>query len=230
MIEFTLSKLNLLIFVTAIAAIVLFFMNTVSSNLMTRQGFELAYKTGKELKAGIDSESYCTIKYIDIPIKLKTNESLSSMYSIPYVMNISTHDFSASEKYDNKMIITILNAKKTKILAAYDVDYNGEIIFINAFKTDINPRYYEIPSNWDTNDTSIDFMPTREDSIDSTILFIKKVKDNKNYFYMMPCAKKYGYRSCLWYVQDQMYPENDLPSGPNLNCIAIETDLTKEPV
>jgi len=234
MIEFTLSKLNLLIFVTAIAAIVLFFMNTVSSNLMTRQGFELAYKTGKEIKAGIDSQSYCTIKYIDLPIKLKTNESLSSLYSVPYVMNISTHDYSAvQQKYENKLVITIMNLKKTKILAAYDVDYNGEIIFINAFKPDSNPlltRYYEDPLNWKIDDTNIDFITTREDSIDSTILFIKKVKDNKNYFYMMPCAKKYGYRSCLYYIQDQIYPDNKLPNGPNVNCISIETDLTTNPI
>ncbi|MEI8364122.1 MAG: hypothetical protein WCF78_01555 [archaeon] len=233
MIEFTLSKLNLLIFVTAIAAIVLFFMNTVSSNLMTRQGFELAYKTGKELKSGIDSESYCTIKYIDIPVKLKTNENTSSIYSIPYVMNISTHKFDLTTKYENKMVITIMNLKKTKILAAYDVDYNGEITFINAFKPEDQPllqRYYTIPVNWNTNDISIDFSPTRADSIDSTILFIKKVKDNKNYFYIMPCAKKYGYRSCGYYIRENMYPENDLAPGLNLNCIAIEKDLTTEPV
>jgi len=227
MIEFTLSKLNLLIFVTAIAAIVLFFMTTVSSNLMTRQGFELAYKTGKELKAGIDSESFCTIKYIDLPVKLKTNESLSSLYSIPYIMNISTHAFDPIEKYENKLVITILNQKKTKILAAYDVDYNGEITFINAFKKDINPRYYETVENWKTNTENIDFVPTREDSIDTTILFIKKVQNNKNYYYMLPCSKKYGYRTCLYYLMDQIYPENKINTNPevNVNCIEIEKDL-----
>ncbi len=229
MIEFTLSKLNLLIFVTAIAAIVLFFMNTVSSNLMTRQGFELAYKTGKELKAAIDSESYCTLKYIDIPVKLKTNESLSSVYSVPYIMNISTHEFDPIEQYENKLVITIMNQKKTKILAAYDVDYNGEITFINAFKTDTNPRYYEGVNNWETNDENINLNPTREDSIDATILFIKKVQDNKNHFYMMPCSKKYGYRTCLYYVMPKIYPDNDLDPNVNVNCIEIEKELITEP-
>jgi len=79
MFEFTLSKVNMLIFVTAIAVVVIFFMNTLNDNLKTRQSYETSYKIGKEIKSLFDSDSYCSIKFIDIPKTISTNKgNLSS--------------------------------------------------------------------------------------------------------------------------------------------------------
>ena len=236
MMEFALSKFNLLIFVTAIAAIVLFFMNTVTSNLTTRQGFELVYKTGKELKSGIDSESYCTIKYIDIPTKLRTNESSSSVYSIPYILNLSTYVIPNPNQVPgaltNKLVLAIMDRKKTRIIAAYDVDYNGTMYFANAFLPDNSngPRYYEDMSNWKSGETdmpNLDLNPNRVTSIDTTILFIKKVVNTKNYYFIMPCSKRNGLRTCKDFVQERLYNGND-PLNPDVrvNCIEITDDLT----
>lgn len=229
--EFALSKFNLLIFVTAIAAIVLFFMNTVTSNLTTRQGFELAYKTGKELKSGIDSESYCTIKYIDIPIKLKTNESSSTMYSIPYILNLSTYKIPENENsgLKNKLVLAIMDKKKSKIIASYDVDYNGTIYFANAFlpEDSHDPTYYQNTTNWVFSDINLDLNPNRVTSIDTTILFIKRVINTENYYYIMPCSKRNGLRTCKDFVQERLYNENTITEpGVKVNCIEITDDLS----
>ncbi len=232
MMEFALSKFNLLIFVTAIAAIVLFFMNTVTSNLTTRQGFELAYKTGKELKSGIDSESYCTIKYIDIPTKLKTNESSSAVYSIPYILNLSTYEIPENENsgLERKLVLAIMDKKKSKIIAAYDVDYNGEIYFANAFLPDNSndPTYYIQIDNWEMNQDTLDLNPNRVTSIDTTILFMKKVVNTKSYYFIMPCSKRNGLRTCKDFVQEKLYNEDTLetPPGIKINCIDITDDLS----
>jgi len=111
MIDFTLSKLNLLVFVLAVTAIVLFFMNTVNSNLKTRQSYELVYKVGQELKTGIDNPSYCNVKYIDIPKRLKLNSGITSTYNINYILNIAVYDFPNNED-KKKLVLSVLDGQK----------------------------------------------------------------------------------------------------------------------
>ncbi len=199
MFEFTLSKLNLLIFVTAIAAIVLFFMNTVNSNLKTRQSFELVYKIGKEIKSGMDSESYCSVKYIDIPKQIKTKEGHSTAYNVNYVLNVASYDFEDEEGYyDHKLVLAVMDRKETKIYAAYDVDYKGEINFYKAEHNDTSgdEDYEKITST----DNYVVYDPLRERSNDTTLIFLKKTENQQNYFYLLPCSKKNGQYTCQKFI------------------------------
>ncbi len=188
MIEFSLSKLNMLIFVTAVAAIVIFFMAAVNSNMKTRQSYELVYKVGKELKTGIESNSYCTVKFIYIPKTIQTNSGSSDVFNIKYKLNISVYN-----REPKTLVFAILDRKthKQRIYAAESIDYNGEIKLYksNCTNTDCNIVLVE-----DRN--SVDYDPLKASSIDTTILFAKTIDDGKPKVYLMPCLYKNGIYSC----------------------------------
>ena len=214
MIEFTLSKLNLLIFVTAIAAIVIFFMNTVNSNLLTKQSFELTYRVGKQIKAGIDSKSYCSVKYIELPDKINTSGSTANPYNLNYVLNMS--DFEIPDgNYQNKLVLSILNAKKDKIYAAYDIDYNGNLVFYNA-------EYDTGLYNFTSDNNHVNYDPLKSRSIDNRLVFIKKIKNGVAYYYIVPCAKKNGIPQCKNFICDTT---SGLITTKDLECLKIVPDL-----
>lgn len=222
MIEFALSKLNLLIFVTAVAAIVVFFMGAVNSNMKIRQSYELVYKIGKELKVGIESNSYCTVKFIDIPKKIYTNSGGSDAFSINYKLNVSAHNFTNTDigSEQKKIVLAIIDRKsyKPKIYAAYDIDYNGNVYFYESDCT--NNTGCEIKLN-DTN-FSVNYDPLKASSIDTTILFIKKIENGIPNIYLIPCLKKNGIYQCKNFLVEEDLKQKIL-------CLNAIPDLFVEP-
>jgi hypothetical protein len=191
MMEFALSKLNLLIFVTAIAAIVLFFMNTVNSNFRTRQSYELTYKVGESIKSGIESNSYCNIKSIEIPTKIKINSGSSYNHTNKYILNISS--FTSGDQ--NKLIVSVLDSKKKNIFAAYDIDYNGTV---NLYSWNYNNGIYKFEN---TDDSQLefkylDFDTLRMNSIDNRIIVAKKIINNRAQIYIFACGYKNNIPGC----------------------------------
>ena len=219
MIEFALSKLNLLIFVTAVAAIVIFFMGAVNSNMKIRQSYELVYKIGKELKVGIESNSYCTVKFIELPKKIYTNSGGSDAFSINYKLNISAHEFTNQQESTTKKIVLAIvdrKANKPKIYAAYDIDYNGNV---NFYESTYDNGTYTIDQNM-TN--SVNYDPLKAYSIDTTILFVKKVEGGVSRIYLIPCMKKNGIYQCKNYLTSSGLKDSIL-------CLNAIPDLFVEP-
>lgn len=220
MFEFTLSKLNLLIFVTAIAAIMLFFLNTVNANLKTRQSFELTYKIGKELKSGIDGKSYCSIKYIKIPKTIKTNQGSSNIFNINYKFNIAQYDYenpNINSSLNKKLIIAITDQKNKKIYAAYDIDFEGNFTFYES-EYDLDTGKYNFLEKKD--DVGI-YDPLKVKSIDTTLLFIKKINNGKLDYYIIPCEKKNSIYSCKDFVCN-----NDDGLFDDITCKNVELCIT----
>jgi hypothetical protein len=189
MFDFTLSKINMLIFVTAIAVVVIFFMNTLNDNLKTRQSYELAFKIGKEIKSVIDSDSYCSIKFIDIPKTIRVKEG-SNLSGIPYKLG-----FQSYAQFDNKsLVIYLSDIKEENILGAYNLDYNGTI---NFYSSEYNNAEYDFE-----NESSNEFIyyPRKESSNETKYLIIKQIIDNENSYNVIPCEKKYGKYSCKKHV------------------------------
>ncbi len=188
MIDFTLSKLNLLVFVLAVTAIVLFFMNTVNNNLRTRQSYELVYKVGQELKTGIDNPSYCSIKYVDIPRRLQLNSGITSSYNINYIMNISAYEIPDSDG-EKKVVLSILDGAKKNLFAAYDLDFEGEIIFYEWEFVDGTYIF--------TNDKDyIDLRPHVINSIDHSLVVAKKVTGGTSTIHIFSCGKRNNIPGC----------------------------------
>jgi len=186
MFEFTLSKINMLIFVTAIAVVVIFFMNTLNDNLKTRQSYEVSYKIGKEVKSLIDSESYCSIKFIDIPKTIRINEGSAMAYKLGF-QNYTLYDQSS-------LIIYITDIKEKKILGAYNLDYNGTIIY-HTSEYDAPNYVYSIGDA-----DKIFFDPRKVNGNESKIMLIKNIKDNELTYNVIPCEKKLSTYSCKRFV------------------------------
>jgi hypothetical protein len=187
MFEFTLSKINMLIFVTAIAVVVIFFMNTLNDNLKTRQSYETAYKIGKEVKSLIDSDSYCSIKFIDIPKTIRINEGSAMAYKLGF-QNYTLYDQSS-------LIIYITDIKEKKILGAYNLDYNGTIVYHTSEYN--SPNYiYSI----DNDPDKIFFNPRKVNGNESKIMLINNIKNNELTYHVIPCEKKLNVYSCKRFV------------------------------
>ena len=221
MIEFALSKLNLLIFVTAVAAIVVFFMGAVNSNMKIRQSYELVYKVGKELSAGIESNSYCTVKFITLPQKIYTNSGNSDAFTIKYKLNISsnvspTQDPDSLEK---KLVLAIIDRKTNnpKIYAAYDIDYEGEVRFYDA-------NYDGDTGNYDFSEPQeiVNYDPLKTKSIDTTLLFIKEIKNGKSIIYLIPCVRRNDLYQCKGFLETSGLKESVM-------CLDAIPDLFREP-
>jgi hypothetical protein len=224
MIEFTLSKLNLLVFVLAVTAIVIFFMNTVNSNLRTRQAYELVYKTGQEIKVGFDNPSYCSVKYIDIPKKIKLNTGISSVFNINYILNISVHDNLSTDT--KKIVLAILDAKKEKIFAAYDLDFNGEVVLYEwEFNDSLGKYEYFIINNSDSN--SIDLQTNKKDSIDHTLILAKKIKEGVPTIHLFSCGKVNNIPGCSNKLSKINSDDliTHLVDEKQINCICLSSTI-----
>lgn len=189
MFEFTLSKINMLIFVTAIAVVVIFFMNTLNDNLKTRQSYEAAFKIGKEIKSLIDSDSYCSVKFIDIPKTIKINEG-SSLSGTPYKLGLQSYQ----QLNNQSLIIYLTDYRERNILGAYNLDYNGTITFYSS--TYAEGRY----SFASVNNKQIIYDPRKANTNETKFLFIKNIKDNANFYSVLPCGRKNNIYTCKEYV------------------------------
>lgn len=214
MIEFTLSKMNLLIFVTAIASIVIFFMATVNSNMRTRQSYELVYSLGSEIKTGVESNSYCTIKQLDLPDRIYTNNGHSDMFSIKYVLDISYYEISNDT---NKVVLSIMDRRNRNdiIYAAYDIDFNGPIYLYSSDCENPNEKICKSQENF------VNYDPLKSRSIDTMFFFVKKIKNGQPNIYFFPCAYRNNSYTCNEFdqVKDELY------NGENLDCLDTVTNL-----
>ncbi len=189
MFEFTLSKINMLIFVTAIAVVVIFFMNTLNDNLKTRQSYETAFKIGKEIKSLIDSDSYCSVKFIDIPKTIKINEG-SSLSGTPYKLGLQSYQ----QLNNQSLIIYLTDYRERNILGAYNLDYNGTIAFYSSTYANGNYSFSQ------ENNQQIIYDPRKANSNETKFMFIKNVKDSQSYYYVLPCGRKNNLYTCREYV------------------------------
>ena len=190
MFEFTLSKVNMLIFVTAIAVVVIFFMNTLNDNLKTRQSYELAFKIGKEIKSVVDADSYCSIKFLDVPKTIRISEG-SSLYTINYKLGLQTYQLQDQKS----LIVYILNNRETEILGAFNLDYQGDIIF---YESNFDQGNYTFQTSAD--DDGIIYDPRKVNSNETKLMIIKHIINQEIKYYIIPCERRLGVYSCKNFV------------------------------
>jgi hypothetical protein len=208
MFEFTLSKINMLVFVTAIAVVVIFFMNTLHDNLRTRQSFETTYKIGKEFKSLIDADSYCSIKFIQIPKTIKLNEgATSSALNLNYLLGLQK--YSLTDK--KALIIYITDHKNESILGAYNLEYNGDFKF---YSSEYDSGNYTFSPSTDEN---ITYNPRKVNGNETRFLLIKNIKNSHATYYMFPCEKKNGIETCKSFVCNETTEFEDLDDIPCLS-------------
>jgi len=190
-------------------------MNTVNNNLQTRQSYELAYKVGQQFETILNSKSYCSSKYINIPNNIQISAGKNSNTNLNYILRI--YDFPSDAPEDkNKLVFTIMNKRNKEISAAYDVDYNG---IVNFYEYDYNvTNDYQYTS---TSQDYLDFIPTNKDSIDNKIIISKKIKNGKEYIYIFACDDYLNKPACHFFL------ENKLITDKNVTCLCIIPEISE---
>jgi len=193
MLGFILSKLNLLILVTSIFAIVSFFALGLGDITKVKEARELATKSVEKAASVANSPASCESSYFPFPAKLKT--SGSNFY---YVLKISKGEIQRGEDKINILIFTVYPREeiKKKFLSS---SYVPKAIAADSFRTNSDIFLYgldyrgsgyigNISDSLSTtnppNEIYID--PQAENPVNAMIL-VKEVQNGKKNFHVIGC-------------------------------------------
>ncbi|MBU2099870.1 hypothetical protein KKG83_03980 [Candidatus Micrarchaeota archaeon] len=183
MLGFTLSKINLLIFVVAVFSIVLFFIFGFSSILVENIANDYVRIHAQDAFTLIGSPSLCSaqIQYLKDSIESGSGNSSKGLY---YVLNIKRSEGSNGL---NKMIFALAPRRTPEqYMAAVSFDVNAEIKFFD-FENLTNGDEDDIVMN-DSN-SLIDpqaYPPS------NAYVILKEVNEGKTTVYVIPCSNRLG--------------------------------------
>jgi len=184
MLGFTLSKLNLLILVTALFAIISFFMLSLSDIMVGTLAQELVNDAGITVFSLVKGELLCRKPSITIPESIEYFGGLMPTRKFYYVMNIKRFPETPVEEGINTMIFQVASRKdKKNIIATTSVDLNARILlydwdpvtdlFSEAASLEIDPESAGIGTK-------------------DSIVFVKEVFEGKNYLHIIACSSSAG--------------------------------------
>ncbi len=195
MLDFILSKLNLLILVTAIFAIVAFFAASLTEIAKVKEAAQLASKITEESSSLLLFSNYCFTDSIQIPDKLAI--AGSSYY---YVLKVSTQELDdGSGGTINVLIYSIFPREEIK-KSFQSSDYVPKAIAADSFRTKADIHIYSLGryngTGYEgtgggaivTDETSVYVDPQAENPKNS-LEFVKEVVGGKKSFYVIACNK-----------------------------------------
>ncbi|HLC78919.1 MAG TPA: hypothetical protein VJG83_00680 [archaeon] len=192
MLDFILSKLNLLILVTAIFAIVSFFAFSLSDIAKVKEAAELVSKIKEKSFALASSPSYCLSDGHDLPGDLSI--AGGSFY---YVMKISKRQLETAGG-DNLNVLIFSLYQREEIKKSFDDStYEAKAIAANSFRTSSELHLYG--QDYDGTDYSgaiadsvegkeeIFVDPQATNPVDS-VEFIKEIEGGEGKLYVIGCS------------------------------------------
>lgn len=195
MLAFTLSKINLLILVTAIFAIVSFFAIGLADISKVKEASELAFRINEKSFALVSSHNLCAGDAYSLDPELRV--AGSSFY---YVLRISRGEVQSGGKALNILIFSVYPREETKkqfaVSPGSTSGYVPKAIAANSFRTEADLKIYS--REYDGIDYSGQFTEPRgsDESIYAdpqainpvdTLHFIKEVKGGKTTLYVVAC-------------------------------------------
>jgi len=181
MIGFTLSKLDMLILVTAIFAIILFFMNSLTGIVISKQAELLVSAYVEKVSAVILSESLCFKTLVTVPEFLSYFGSATQPEKIfPFALKISSIQPASGEQGLSSVIMSVANRQfPEKRLSSKRVDVKAKIFLYN-WQTETDTIARAIDSS-----TVID--PQAFPPINSFVL-IKELFRDETFLHVIPCS------------------------------------------
>ncbi len=184
MIGFALSKLNLLILVTALFAIIVFFTYGLDEIGIGQQANRIARKTQQLVSGVIESDEVCAKRELSIPPSIKSLYS-GSLY---YVMNIRKNELPQK----SQLIIEITRRptkerKKQSVIASQKIELNGQI---HIFDWD------SLTNSLNEADKTVLDPQARLAEINDSLVIIKETYKGKKNIYIIPCTSHFS-GSCL---------------------------------
>ena len=181
MLGFTLSKLNLLILVTALFGIIAFFLFTLTDMMVARSAQQMVNDL-VETTAGITTgDAFCKEETVTIPEEI-TYFSGRRFY---YIMRISREPAKYDPQYLSKLIFKVAARKEqTKFIATNSYDMNAEILLYQWPVAEITTDLKE--------QSSIILDPTSETTASNSVKLIKEVYYGKNFLHVIACNTDSG--------------------------------------
>jgi hypothetical protein len=178
---FTLSKINLLILVTATFAIVAYFMFGLMDVVISEAAQQTIDAYAEKAANVVTSESLCFKTQATIPRHISYFGGLQASKRFFYVMHISRYPETHNEDHLSSLIFAISDRKdQEKIRAASKIDVNAEIIFY-----DWNPTTINIIDN---SVSTITLDPQSISPQKDSFMVIKEVVAGKNYLHIIACS------------------------------------------
>lgn len=184
MLGFTLSKLNLLILVTALFAIISFFMFTLTTGVVSKLAQEELNKHSTSIQGVLYGGDACYNSSIVVPECIEYFGGITPARCFYYVMYIKRYPpEGAVEGKLNTLILQIASrTDKTKIIATSSFDVNAEILLF-----DWDPRTSTL---MESDTIMID--PESGGTIKDTAVFYKEVFGGKKYLHIIACSSSKG--------------------------------------
>jgi len=180
MLGFTLSKLNLLILVTAMFAIISFFLFSLTSIVVSDLAQQMVNDYSETVFGLVKGEILCRKASATIPESIEYFGGLMPSQRFYYVMNIKRYPEEFREDALNALIFQIASRKeRDKIIATSSLDLNARIYLYD----------------WDPMTDTMEEKSVLEIDPESagvatknSTVFIKEVYKGKNYLHIIACS------------------------------------------
>ncbi|MDO8537666.1 MAG: hypothetical protein Q7S21_02170 [archaeon] len=211
MLGFTLSKLNLLIFVIAVFSIVSYFLVAFENNATTKIALDLVKLQSSDAYSIITSDSLCDSKETLLPNSLSPDASARS--NSYYVLKISkTETIETLEELTQtktKIVFAVAKRKtQNELVSASSINVSGKVYLFN-YQTGGVPRMVLVDETDEQNNSAI-FDPQAEIRSNKIVL-IKEVIAGENHTYFIPCSTENDSDNCKYFREKAMEALNDLP-------------------
>jgi len=181
MIGFTLSKLNLLILVTASFAIVAYFMFGLTDVIISNSAQQIVSAYSEKSASVITSDSLCFKTEVTVPQHISYFGGFESAKRFFYLMHIDRFPEDYDESKLTSVIFSISDRKdRDKLRAAGKVDVSAEVIFYDWNPTELNT----VNAGADSITLDPQSAVMRKDSF----ILIKEVLAGKNYLHIIACS------------------------------------------
>ncbi|MBU0635623.1 hypothetical protein KKE06_01205 [Candidatus Micrarchaeota archaeon] len=196
MLAFILSKMNLLLMVTAIFAIMAYFTFFVSQSVVLREAQEVLNRFSEDTYGVLTSSGQCHQTIVPIPHYIYAVGSGERRNQLRFLVSISKINIPGEK---TQLSFSLLRKKDEKVLAAKLFATNAEV---NLYSWD--PSTGGTIAEETGSDPTIVLNPVSEPLETDSLLLIKEVYHGSTNLYAVPCnneaavcAANYGQLTCL---------------------------------
>ncbi len=184
MLGFTLSKLNLLILVTALFAIIAFFLFQLTGMMVSVLAQQMVTDYSETIFGIVVQPSLCRKSNVTIPESIEYFGGLMPTKRFYYVMHIKRYPEQPVEGQLSTLILQIANRKESdKIIATSSIDLNASILLYDwDSENDIMSEQSAI--TFDPESTGI--------ATKNSMQLIKEVYNGKSYLHIIACSSSAG--------------------------------------
>lgn len=185
MLGFILSKMNLLIMVTAIFAIMAYFMIFVNQGTIGRQANAILTNMIEETQGVISSSGQCHQSIVRIPRYIQTVGTTSPGGKVRFTVRINKIAQGTGTEKIVSYSIWVKKGSNEEAVAAKPFSTTAEEVYLYPWEKSTSGLVILSPN------TEISFDPNGQPPADSLML-IKEVYLGRTYLYLFPCSSEGG--------------------------------------